>query len=224
MPEWLSGSFQPSEPLSVDLMVFRVSLALLLGFVVAGVYVLGLGRRKNDTPSLTTTLVLLSVLIALVTLVIGNSVARAFGLVGALSIVRFRTVVEDTRDTSFVIFAVVVGMAAGAGHALLAAVSIPIVTVAVLVMRLFSMPALEAVAASNLTIRLGLGHDPEKLLAGTFGTYLDQSTLVAAATARQGAAIELTYRVHLKKTAATIPFITDLNRLEGVQGVELKQG
>ena len=50
----------------------------------------------------------------MVSMVIGNEIARAFSLVGALSIVRFRTVVEDTRDTAFVIFAVVVGMALGA--------------------------------------------------------------------------------------------------------------
>ena len=50
----------------------------------------------------------------MVTQVIGDNVARAFSLVGALSIVRFRTVVRDTQDTAFVIFAVVVGMAVGA--------------------------------------------------------------------------------------------------------------
>ena len=59
---------------------------------------------------------LLSILIAMVTQVIGDNVARAFSLVGALSIVRFRTVVRDTVDTAFVIFAVAVGMAVGAGH------------------------------------------------------------------------------------------------------------
>ena len=67
---------------------------------------------------------LLTILIAMVTMVIGNNMARAFGLVGALSIVRFRTVVEDTRDTAFVIFAVVdrhggrgrVAVLAGARH------------------------------------------------------------------------------------------------------------
>src|SRR2546430_8185921 len=50
------------------------------------------------------------------TQVIGDNVARAFSLVGALSIVRFRTVVRDTQDTAFVIFSVVVGMAIGAAH------------------------------------------------------------------------------------------------------------
>jgi hypothetical protein len=53
------------------------------------------------------TLALLSVLIAMSTQVIGDNVARAFSLVGALSIVRFRTVVRDTKDTAYVIFAVV---------------------------------------------------------------------------------------------------------------------
>src|SRR6185369_5103087 len=64
--------------------------------------------------SFPTTLVLLCTLIAMVTQVIGESVARAFSLVGALSIVRFRTVVRDTQDTAYVIFAVAVGMAVGA--------------------------------------------------------------------------------------------------------------
>ena len=52
----------------------------------------------------------------MVTQVIGDNVARAFSLVGALSIVRFRTVVRDTQDTAYVIFAVAVGMAVGANH------------------------------------------------------------------------------------------------------------
>src|SRR5205085_4318473 len=89
--------------------------SLVGGLLVAGVY-----RFTRPTshinPSLPPTLVLLAILIAIVTQVIGESVARAFSLVGALSIVRFRTVVRDTQDTAFVIFSVVVGMAIGAAH------------------------------------------------------------------------------------------------------------
>jgi uncharacterized membrane protein YhiD involved in acid resistance len=74
--------------------------------------------------------VLLSVLLSLATLVIGDNVARAFSIVGALSIVRFRTVVRDTRDTAFVIAAVTVGMAAGAGYFLAPLLSLPVMVVA----------------------------------------------------------------------------------------------
>src|SRR5690349_12928660 len=88
-------------------------MSLLLGWLVALIY-----RRTHGgevLPSFYATLVMITVLIAAVTQVIGDNVARAFSLVGALSIVRFRTVVQDTRDIAFVIFAVTVGMATGAG-------------------------------------------------------------------------------------------------------------
>ena len=86
--------------------LLRLVLAALLGGVVALVY-----RRSRFEPasSFTATLVLLSILIAMVTQVVGDNVARAFSLVGALSIVRFRTVVRDTQDTAYVIFAVAIG-------------------------------------------------------------------------------------------------------------------
>ena len=45
--------------------------------------------------------------------VIGNNLARAFGLVGAMSIIRFRTAVRDVQDIVFIFFALAVGMAAG---------------------------------------------------------------------------------------------------------------
>ncbi len=92
----------------------RLVVALIFGGVVVVIY-----RQTRSAeavvPSFTTTLVMLAILIAMVTQVIGDNVARAFSLVGALAIVRFRTIVRDTQDTAYVIFAVVVGMAAGAG-------------------------------------------------------------------------------------------------------------
>src|SRR5436309_12899430 len=86
-------------------------MAFALGLAVAGVYRWTHRRDAAYAPTFVTTLVLLTVLIAIVTQVIGESAARAFSLVGALSIVRFRTVVQDTRDTAFGILAVVGGMA-----------------------------------------------------------------------------------------------------------------
>src|SRR4051812_32356354 len=115
MPDWLHQAFPKDGRLDVGLLAFRLAVALMLGCVVAGIYHLTRGKGNGST-GLLATLVLLTVLIVMVTLAIGDSIPRAFSLVGALSIVRFRTVVEDTRDTAFVIFAVVTGMAVGAGY------------------------------------------------------------------------------------------------------------
>ncbi|HVK19563.1 MAG TPA: DUF4956 domain-containing protein [Fimbriiglobus sp.] len=224
MPEWLRDSLTTADPLPpAPVLAARLGLALLFGFVVAGVYAASLGRRRADARTLPTTLVLLAVLIALVTLVIGNSVARAFGLVGALSIVRFRTVVEDTRDTAFVIFAVAVGMAVGAGYATLAALGVPVVALAAAVMAWLDRPRGTVDRPVTLTVRVGLGHDPDELLTPVLGKHFDDIRLVAAGTARQGAALEVTYTVRLRGPGTAVALVAELNRIEGVQGVELRE-
>ena len=104
MPEALAPLFDFNGP-ALLLIAVRLLLALALGLAIAAIY-----RRarpmNEEAESFTVTLVLLTILIAMVTQVIGDNVARAFSLVGALSIVRFRTVVRDTQDTAFVIFSV----------------------------------------------------------------------------------------------------------------------
>src|SRR5215471_708600 len=134
MPDWLVEGAPTEMPVLLQTMALRLGLALVFGGLVAVIYRGTHARDKADGHALATTLVLLSVLIAMVSLVMGNSVARAFSLVGALSIVRFRTVVEDTRDTAFVIFSVIVGMAAGAGLLLVPLVGIPTVGVSALLL------------------------------------------------------------------------------------------
>src|SRR5436190_9383976 len=60
-------------------------------------------------------LVTLTIITAIVIAVIGNNLARAFGLVGAMSIVRFRTAVKDAQDLVFIFFSLAVGLASGVG-------------------------------------------------------------------------------------------------------------
>ena len=200
----------------------RIALSVLAGFVVAGVYLIGIGRKRDETATLPTTLVLLTIVIAIVTQVIGESLARAFGLVGALSIVRFRTVVEDTRDTAFVIFAVVVGMAVGAGYPTLAALGVPAVLAAALLMRVLMGNGKAAGEPATLVVRVGLGNDPEVLVAGALANHLSDARLISTATAKQGACLEATYQVRLKPGAKPFALVAELNKVEGVQGVELK--
>src|SRR6266404_7168656 len=165
MPDFLKSPFVNGpkvEPMDVAL---RLALALVLGGVVCWIYCRT--RKPGEvTPSFPTTLVLLSVLIAMVTQVIGDNIARAFSLVGALSIVRFRTVVRDTQDTAYVIFAVVVGMAVGANDLWVSLIGIGVVGLAAFAM--MTRPGLIASSqpAFLLSLRVGLGHDLDKLLGG----------------------------------------------------------
>jgi uncharacterized membrane protein YhiD involved in acid resistance len=209
--------------MSLGLLATRLAVAFALGCVVAGVYRLTRRPAVADTPSLVPTLVLLTVLIAMVTLVIGNSVARAFSLVGALAIVRFRTVVEDTRDTAFVIFAVAVGMAVGAGFLTVPFVGIPFAAAAAFLFRPRADAPVSQSRDYSLILRVGVGRSPDTLLREPFTKHLERWHLTATATARQGAALDLTYGVRLRREGAAVGLVAELNGLEGVQNVELRQ-
>ena len=226
MPDFLRDAvleFQTPAPLVVFV---RLVAALALGGAVALVY--RLTRPAVDVaPSFTATLVLLSILIAMVTQVIGDNVARAFSLVGALSIVRFRTVVRDTQDTAYVIFAVGVGMAAGAGNHWVAVGGIAVVAVAAVLMRQkndISGPTSSAGPLPfELQVRLGIGHDPHTTLEPTLGQHTGGRRLMSIATARQGIAVDATYRIALRAEETANALVVALNRIEGVQNVALQR-
>jgi len=197
----------------------RLIGAAVLGGIVALIYTRT--RPGREESSFTVTLVLLSILIAMVTQVIGDNVARAFSLVGALSIVRFRTVVRDTRDTAFVIFSVAVGMAAGAGHPSVALSGLLVVGVVAGV-----MSRQNGVRASDpylLQLRIGLGHDADTLLRSALDAHAQNRRLVSMSTARQGMALEVAYRATLGSDSSAAELVKALNRLEGVQSVTLQR-
>jgi hypothetical protein len=217
--DWLTtGPGGPAVPSSV--LLLRLALALGAGLLVAGIH--RAGRSAASANGLAATLVLLAVLIAAVTQVIGDNVARAFSLVGALSIVRFRTVVPDTRDTAFVIAAVVAGMAVGAGHFDVALGSLAAVGAASAVLRLPALRGFVPAPRYELTARVGLGQelDPARL-EGVAGL-LASCAPAAAALARQGAALELAWHVTLRAGARPEAVIRALGRADGVQAAELK--
>jgi hypothetical protein len=150
-------------------------------------------------------------------------VARAFSLVGALSIVRFRTVVRDTQDTAFVIFAVVVGMAVGANDPWVAGIGLVVVGTAAALMRPkgFVPGGVLPDDAFTLTMRLGIGADLDKMLAGLLDTYLESRHLRSIRTARQGIAIDVSYTTRLKAACSPDDLVKALNLVDGVQDVEL---
>jgi uncharacterized membrane protein YhiD involved in acid resistance len=222
MPEWLQQAVATSGPPAFGVMVTRVLFALVLGFPVAWLHSCCKIERRTDRVSVPTTLVLLSVLICLITMIIGESVARAFGLVGALSIVRFRTVIEDTRDTAFVIFAVAVGMAVGSGYLALPLLGLPAVAVI-----LASMEALRGLLSKPLVkgaldVRINLGDDAERRIAAVVDRFAAKHQLSAASTVRQGSAYELRLVVWLADRERLLPMVAELSKTPGVQSVEYK--
>lgn len=224
MPDLFRESLLDFEAVPPLVVLVRLLAALLLGGVAALVY--RFTRSKAEVaPSFTATLVLLSILIAMVTQVIGDNVARAFSLVGALSIVRFRTVVRDTQDTAFVIFAVGVGMAVGAGYPWLAVAGIAVVAMAAFAMKRSDAQIVTPAGTEpfELQVRVGIGHDPQVVVSPALDLHASDRRLMSLATARQGLAVDATFRASLRDVAAADALLRALNTTEGVQSVSLKR-
>ncbi len=222
MPDWLLSPAQNGTDLSLPEIAGRLVAAFALGCIVAAIYAVTRRRDKGETAGFVATLVLLTILISMVTMVIGNSVARAFSLVGALAIVRFRTVVQDTRDTAFVIFAVVVGMAAGAGYFIVPLIGIPVIAVAAAIFRPGGYGPSRSLNSGTLTVRLDIGRDPHPIVDACFEKHLSKYRLVATGSARQGTALELKYTANLRHTGAAIDLINEMKQMAGVQSVEFR--
>lgn len=222
MPTWLQQSFHTNQDASLPALFWRVSMAFFLGLVVSWIY-RATHRNEPITPSFPRTLVLLSILIAMVTQVIGDNLARAFGLAGALSIVRFRTVVRDTQDTAFVIFAVVVGMAAGADYLWMAVVGTIVVGTAILVMRPAKRVSGWVEEECDLELRFALGSRPEELVKPAFDAHVLSFEIRSIGTTQKGTALEVTYRLRLLPGTKPFDLVASLNKIEGLQGVELSR-
>lgn len=196
--------------------------AMALGTVVAWIY--RLTRKSSEiSTSFPVTLVLLSILIAMVTQVIGDNVARAFSLVGALAIVRFRTVVRDTQDTAYVIFAVVVGMAVGARDLWVALIGIVVVGVAAYLMTTRARTLSVSQPEYLLTVRLAPGLELDKLLGTTLAQHVVERELMSVATKKDGGAVEATFETRLRQDTSPDKLVAALSGIEGVQRVEISR-
>ena len=121
LTEEVFGQVELVAPItSYELLIALASSALLTA-AIAKLYAMTHGGYSYSRTFLQT-IVLVGVTVALIMVIIGSDIARAFALVGAMSIVRFRTPLKDSRDLVFVFAAIAVGMACGVQFHVFAAI------------------------------------------------------------------------------------------------------
>ena len=133
----LAVQMSDMTPLSV---VIALLAALLAGIVIAVVY-----RRAYRgvlySPSFAITLVMLTLITTPVVMCIGSNIALSMGMVGALSIVRFRTAVKDPMDTAYMYWALTTGIVLGAGLYTIALVVVLGIAIIVLLLTIVKLPS-----------------------------------------------------------------------------------
>ena len=132
---WFYAQFAQLTPME---MVIALASGLFVGLIIAFVY------RKTYrgvlfSPSFATTLIMLTMITTPVVMCIGSNIALSMGMVGALSIVRFRTAVKDPMDTAYMFWALTMGILLGAGLYLVALVVVAGIGLTMLVLSFVRM-------------------------------------------------------------------------------------
>ena len=156
------------------------------------------------------TLILMTVITAPVVLCIGQSVALSMGMVGALSIVRFRTAVKDPMDTGYMFWALTMGILLGAGQFLLTVITAAGIGAIMFVLRYFVKKGEDSYLLVMRVNATGEA-DAQKLLSKLRYMLLKNKTMT-------GNHIELTYEIRVEKSEA---FLNKLLTLEGVKEASL---
>ena len=121
MKNEILNMFQTSGQLTLQEVTVNIVMSAVLGFFIFLSYAIS-HRGTIYSKKFNASLVVLTVLTGTVMTVIGNNIALSLGMVGALSIVRFRTAIKDSRDSIYIFWTIIVGICCGVGDYMVAAI------------------------------------------------------------------------------------------------------
>lgn len=178
-------------------------------------------RGPGMSYSFINSLIVLAMITSVVIMVIGNNLARAFGLVGAMSIIRFRTAIKETQDIIFIFFALAIGMASGVGLHALAIFSSIIIGLIVLA---FTKSNITNPTKRDFLLQFNYISDDgyeEAPFISIFKKYCKSSKLINTKALKDDDSLELSYHIIFKDPKFTVEFIKQLKESKGVGNVNL---
>ena len=205
--------------LTVESILLCLLATFVLSQVIAWVY-LWTHRGISYTSSVVQSLIVLSLIVAIVMSIIGSNIARAFGLFGALALIRFRTPVKDTRDTVFLFLAVALGIATGTGNILTG-----------LIGTLFVCLVLVYLSVARFGSRLNhdgllrflapVGGQQEKAINEVLDKYCDSVRLLHLREAAPEEAVEHSIEIRMIDTRLGSRLMAEIRMIEGISNVSL---
>ena len=199
--------------------LLNISTALICGLLITAVY-RATYKGPGYSVAFLNAMILLAMITSIVLMVIGNNLARAFGLVGAMSIIRFRTAVKDTQDIVFIFFSLAVGMAAGVGYHLIAICGTIFIGL--------TMLALSAINSGSTTQReflLQFSYSPNGSDQGAYlpviKKYCKKYRVINVSSPGNEEDLEISYYITLKRQDDNDNLIRDLRREGDARSIQV---
>lgn len=205
--------------LSPGTVILNLILAFVLALLIALVYK-STHKGLSYSQTFVMTLIIAGVVISAVMMVIGNSIARAFGAFGAFSLIRFRTAIKDAKDMGFIFLVLAVGMAVGTNNYLIALAVTVIVLLMIIVLTKINFGALrkfDYILSFNLDSR----QTDENIYKPVFDRYLKSNNILNIKAVEQGQVLQMSFSIKFIIEDESREFIANLERLVGLSSVNL---
>lgn len=215
-PEWLWSADNARAPLDVGMILVTLGVAFMGGQVFAWVY-LATRQGRNLARSLVNAIVVMPVLVALMMLVLQDNLVTAFGMMSIFAIVRFRNVLSETHDTTYVFAAIMLGVAAGTQRFTIAILGCLIVSA---ILFYLAFANFDNRVTHDLVLHLHWKRPAAEL--DSLNQILSRhgkNTECTSFRARENGGSDLSYLLLLRNPGGLEQMLSELNQLEGVERV-----
>ncbi|WP_240374356.1 DUF4956 domain-containing protein [Bacillus piscicola] len=187
--------------------------AIILSFVLS-LFITYVYKKTHKSgrysQSFVHTIIIMSVVVAIIMIVIGNNIAVAFGLVGAFSIIRFRSAMSDPKDIAFIFFGMAAGISCGLGFYVLSILFTVVLSVLIYILFAFDYGGIKS-SYKSLKITIPENMHYENVFDDIFEEYLDYHQLNMVETTNLGTMYQLTYLIAKKEN------VTDKDLMDAIR-------
>lgn len=204
---------------SLSKAIITLFLAMTLGIMVASVYKY-VHKGISYSASYAYSIVIVTMVVAFVMMIIGSDVARAFTLLGAFTLIRYRTAVKDPKDTAFIFLALVIGLGVGAGEYVIASVGTVLIVSAALFLDKIdfgSLIKLEQVLYLTIDAKTIDQNNLETMLRGLF----KEISLINVNYNSDSKVLQYSYNVKLSSKNSQAEAMKNISVVHGVKHAEI---
>lgn len=208
-----------NQNISFWMVIFNIAFAFVLALFISWVYQ-RTHRGLSFSQSFIISLVILAPLASIIMMVIGNVIIRAVALLGAFTIIRFRTPVKDTKDITFILFCLIIGMAVGTNNYIIALAGTIMVCLIIYLLSKINYGSIRHYDYI-LTFSLDKEKTSTEVYESVFRNYLKSYELLNINTREQGRVVDLSFNLRFLTGANLNRFVGDLSAIAGLEKVNL---